>query len=149
VMGELSFDQAAVLQCAGAPAARRRPDSTSAEGARLAREVARRRESGHGSVLAIPAAPGMPPAGGAQQLLEEVAPDYVLAAVGAHSKRLDVEHLIGALPRVDALALWGLVGTRTPGELLGLLPIAFVDGEVSSALGWTLRLAGLAMERSR
>ena len=82
-----------------------------------------------------------------RRLLEQAVPDYVLAAVGAGCKRVDVEHWIGELLRVDALALWGLSGTRTPAELLGLLPIAFVDGEPSSSLGWTLSLAARAMER--
>ena len=50
---------------------------------------------------------------------------------------------------VDALALWDLSGTRTPGELLGVLPIAFVDGEASSSLGWTLALARRAMDGGR
>ena len=50
-----------------------------------------------------------------------------------------------ASSRVDALALWDLSGTRTPAELLGVLPIAFVDGEAGSALGWTLFLAGRAV----
>ena len=40
--------------------------------------------------------------------------------------------MAGELPSVDALALWDLSGTRTPAELLGVLPIAFVDGEPGS-----------------
>jgi hypothetical protein len=80
------------------------------------------------------------------ELLDQATPDYVLAAVGASSKRVDVEHLIGELLRVDALALWDLSRTRTPAELLGVLPIAFVEGKPSSSLGWTLTLAGRVMD---
>jgi hypothetical protein len=58
---------------------------------------------------------------------------------------VDVEHWVGEVPAVDALALWDLSGTRTPAELLGVLPIAFVDGEPASTLAWTLLLAGRAM----
>ena len=91
----------------------------------------------------------MPLAREVRGLLDQTAPDYVLAAVDAGCKRVDVEHWLGELLRVDALALWDLSGTRTPAELLGLLPIAFVDGEPSSSLGWTLALAGRAMDRGR
>jgi hypothetical protein len=82
---------------------------------------------------------------GTRECLELAAPDYVLAAVGAGCKRADVEHWLGELPRVDALALWELAGTQTPAELLGVQPIAFVDGEAGSPLGWTLLLAGRAV----
>ena len=90
-------------------------------------------------------APGAPVGRDVLGLLEQVAPDYVLAAVGAHCKRVDVEHWVGELPTVDAMALWDLSGTRTPAELLGVLPIAFVDGEPASSLAWTLLLARRAM----
>ena len=119
----------------------RSADLTSAEGGRLGRQIARRRASGRTSLLAIDAAPGTPLGRDVRGLFEQLAPDYVLAAVGAHCKRGDVEHWAGELPAVDAMALWDLSGTRTPAELLGVLPIAFVDGEPSSSLAWTLLLA--------
>jgi hypothetical protein len=83
------------------------------------------------------------------ELLDQATPDYLLAAVGAHCKRADVEHWINGLLPVDALALWDLSGTRTPAELLGLVPIAFVDGRACSTLGWTLLLAARAVEEGR
>ncbi len=112
---------------------------------RLGRQIARRRAGDRTSLLAVAAAPGAPLGGDLRGLLEQAAPDYVLAAVGAHCKRVDVEHWVGELPTVDALALWDLSETRTPAELLGVLPIAFVDGEPSSSLAWTLLLARRAM----
>jgi hypothetical protein len=108
-------------------------------------QIVRRRANGRRSVLAVHAVPGRPLAQETQGCLERLLPDYVLAAVSAQSKRADVEHWAAELPNVDALALWDLAGTRTPAELLGVLPIAFVDGEVGSALGWTLFLAGRAI----
>jgi hypothetical protein len=134
----------------GAAAAPQPPaDTPATEGARLCRQIGRRRASGRTSLVAVPAGPGAPFPREARGLLEQAVPDYVLAAVGAQCKRVDVEHWIGELLPVDALALWDLSGTRTPGELLGLLPIAFVDGEASSPLGWTLALARRAMDRDR
>ena len=97
----------------------------------------------------MPTRPGTPLPGEALGLLAQAAPDYVLAAVGAQCKRVDVEHWVGELATVDALALWDLCGTRTPGELLGARPIAFLDGEASSPLGWTLALVRRAMDQGR
>jgi hypothetical protein len=116
-------------------------------GQRVVRQIARRRASGTNSVVAVQAAIGMTLQRDLFDILEGAVPDYVVAAVGAECKRIDVEHWIASLPTVDALALWGLAGTRTPGELLGVSPIAFVDGEESSPLGWTLLLAGRAAGR--
>ena len=147
---ELLLSERDVLRFGGSPAAARLRSGglTSAEGARLGRSIARRQASGRTSLLAVDAAPGAPLGSDVRGLLEQVAPDYILAAVGAHSKRVDVEHWVGALPTVDALALWDLSGTRTPAELLGVLPIAFVDGEPASSLAWTLLLARRAMGHS-
>jgi hypothetical protein len=121
------------------------PGASVAAGQRLGRQIARRRADGRQSVVAIPAAPGRSLPTEARACLDHAAPDYVLLAVGAGCKRADVEHLISELPTVDALALWDLSATRTPAELLGVLPIALVDGETGSALGWTLQLAGRAV----
>lgn len=147
VAAELLLGRRDVLLSGGSPAATRlrSADLTSAEGARLGRLVARRRASGRTSLLAVDGAPGATVGRDVLGLLEQVAPDYVLAAVGAHCKRADVEHWVGELPTVDAMALWDLSGTRTPAELLGVLPIAFVDGEPASSLAWTLLLARRAM----
>jgi hypothetical protein len=147
---ELSLVERDVLRFGGGPGATglRSADLTSAEGARLGRQIARRRASDRTSLLAVAAAPGAPLGRDLYGFLEQMAPDYVLAAVGAHCKRGDVEHWAGELPAVDAMALWDLSGTRTPAELLGVLPIAFVDGEPSSSLAWTLLLAHRAMGHS-
>jgi hypothetical protein len=108
-------------------------------------QIVRRRAHGRRSVVAVRAVPGRQLAQETKGCLEHLAPDYVLAAVSAQSKRADVEYWAGELLNVDALALWDLAGTRTPAELLGVLPIAFVDGEAGSPLGWTLFLAGRAV----
>ena len=124
-------------------------DPTHADGARLRRQITRRRGAGNMSLVVIPASPVASLRPEVSELLEQASPDYVLAAVGACSKRVDVEHWIGGFRQVDALALWQLSGTRTPAELLGLHPIAFVDGRPSSALVWTLALAMRATEDDR
>lgn len=124
-------------------------DPASTDGPRRGRQIARRRASGRASLVAVHAAPGAPLRPEICELLDQAAPDYVLAAVGAHCKRVDVEHWINGLLPVDALALWDLSSTRTPAELLGLVPIAFVDGRECSTLGWTLLLAARALEEAR
>ena len=59
---ELSLGQRDVLRFGGSPGAARlrSADLTSAEGARLGRQIARRRASGRTSLLAVDAAPGVP-----------------------------------------------------------------------------------------
>jgi hypothetical protein len=131
VMSKLSLGQRDVVQLGQGPG--------------TGSQIVRRRANGRRSVVAVHAEPGRPLAQQTQECLEHLVPDYVLAAVSAQSKRADVEHWAGELPNVDALALWDLAGTRTPAELLGVLPIAFVDGAAGSPLGWTLFLAGRAV----
>jgi hypothetical protein len=140
VTSELALGQRDVLQSSETDTG-----TSAAAGRRLERDMARRRADGRRSVLAVPAAPGRPLPTETRARLEHAAPDYVLVAVSAGTKRADVEHLIGELPTVDALAVWDLSATRTPAELLGVLPIALVDGEAGSPLGWTLFLAGRAV----
>ncbi len=120
---------------------------TSAESPRLGRQIARRRASGRTTLLALQARPGMPLGQALQEFLDQATPDYVLVAVGADCKRADVEHFVGELVRVDALALWDLSRTRTPAELLGVVPIALVEGKPSSPLSWALTLASRAMDQ--
>jgi hypothetical protein len=149
VAAVLSLGRRDVLRfCASPGAAQVRPaDLTSDDGPRLGRQISRRQTAGRTSLVAVQAEPGMPLGREVSGLLEQVAPDYVLAAVDVASKRADVEYWIGEFLHVDALALWGLSCTRTPAELLGVLPIAFVEGEPSTPLRWTLALAGRAMDR--
>jgi hypothetical protein len=147
VRSELNLGLRDVLQFGqipGAPSEGAR-DVARIGGTRLDRQIARRRANGRRSVVVVHAAPGRSVDRETRGCLEYAAPDYVLAAVSAGCKRVDVKHWIGELPAVDALALWDLSGTRTPAELLGAAPIAFVDGQAGSALGWTLLLAGRAV----
>ncbi len=75
-------------------------------------------------------------------------PHAVLAAVDASVKRADTEGWLDQLGPVDALAVWGLDATRTPGELLGAAPIAYADGTTCTAITWTaMLLARLAGDR--
>ena len=80
--------------------------------------------------------------------IEQVKPDYVLGAVAATAKRADVEHWRAQVGRLDALALSRLGHTASPGELMGLLPIAFLDGEEASTLRWVLTLLRTTLERA-
>ena len=86
VTAELSLGQRDVLRFGGSPGAARlrSADLTSAEGARLGRQIARRRASGRTSLLAVACRDPVRRCGREiRGLLEQAAPDYVLAAVGA------------------------------------------------------------------
>ena len=112
----------------------------------LARRVARRRDEGRTSLLTVESAPGLGVRSITNSLIDSVDPDYVLGAVSASTKRVDVERWTRELDVVDALALWGTDSTFSPAELFGVEPIAYVDGEPTTSMGWTLALLGRAME---
>jgi hypothetical protein len=157
VTTELALGPRDVLQldaCAAAAGEERagranRADRAEAADVRLSRQLDRRRAQGSSLVVAVEVGPGMPMHDDVRRLLDRAAPDYLLAAVGAGCKRVDVEHWLCDMPAADALALWDLDRTRTPAELLGVRPIAYVDGEPSSTLDWTLLLAGRAASPRR
>lgn len=109
-------------------------------------QVARRRSAGRSSLVTVESDPGLPIRSTTLAFIESLRPDYVLGAVSASMKRQDIEQWRAHLPSMDALALWGVDSTYSPAELLGAVPITFVDGERSSAMGWTVTLLGRAME---
>ena len=102
--------------------------------------VARRRLDGRPSLVTVEVVPGLPLRAHDRAVIASVQPDYVLGAVEATVKRADIVRWRDELGVVDALALWGLDGTVSPAELLGVLPIAFVDGLAGTPLAWTLAL---------
>ena len=109
-------------------------------------QVARRRSAGRPSLVTVESDPGFPIRSTTLAFIESLRPDYVLGAVSASMKRQDVERWKDHLPSMDAVALWGVESTYSPAELLGAVPITFVDGEASSAMGWTVTLLSRAME---
>jgi len=102
--------------------------------------VARRSATGRTSVVTVPTTTGPGDWPIPADVIACLRPDYVLAAVEASAKRADVVHWLDGLGTVDALALWDLDGTRTPGGLLGAAPIAYADGTPCSAISWTMAL---------
>ena len=110
--------------------------------------VAKRRAGGSTSLVVLTTAPDQHGAAVAADLIECLRPHRVFAAVGASVKRADAERWLQSLGPVDALALWDLDSTRTPGELLGLAPIAYADGTACTTLSWTAKLlAHLSADR--
>ena len=81
--------------------------------------------------------------------VEKLKPDYVLGAVSAANKRSDVDRWQRQLGCVDALAVSSLSDTAAPGELLGVLPIAYLDGLPASSLRWVHALIGSILESGR
>ena len=89
--------------------------------------VLRRRRAGRATVLAVDAAPGSRVASVTRSWIESLSADLVMGAVPATLKRSDVEHWRDVIGRLDALAVSRLDDTSTPGELMGLAPIALVE----------------------
>lgn len=106
----------------------------------VAGRVARRRLDGRPSLVHVEVVPGQPMRSHDRTVIASVQPDYVLGAIDASVKRADVVQWRDDLGMVDAIALWGLDGTVSPAELLGVLPVAFVDGVPGTPVAWTLHL---------
>jgi hypothetical protein len=104
------------------------------------RRVARRRSAKKLSVVLVEASLRSRAVDAVASWIDRLQPDYVLGAVSATAKRSDVGSWRTQLGRVDALALFGLADTATPGELMGELPIALIDGVEASILHWMLVL---------
>jgi len=112
----------------------------------VAGRVARRRLDGRPSLVAVEVTPGHLMRSHDRTVIASVQPDYVLGAIDASVKRADAARWRDDLGVVDALALWGLDGTVSPAELLGVLPVAFVDGVPGTPVTWTLNLLQRAAE---
>jgi hypothetical protein len=108
--------------------------------------VAKRRATGLISLVVLTTSPDADGSAAAADAIDCLRPHTVLAAVDASVKRVDTERWLHGVGSVDALAVWGLDATRTPGELLGAAPIAYADGTMCTAISWTAillaRLAG-------
>lgn len=102
--------------------------------------VAKRRAGGRASLVALATPSGTEGAAAAADVIDCLRPHLVLAAVDASHKRADVDRWLQELGAADALAVWGLDRTRTPGELLGAAPIAYADGTACTAVTWTATL---------
>jgi hypothetical protein len=98
--------------------------------------VARRRSAKKLTVVLIEASLRSRAVDAVASWVDRMKPDYVLGAVSATAKRSDVGSWRTHLGRVDALALFGLADTATPGELMGELPVALLDGGEPSIVRW-------------
>jgi hypothetical protein len=104
--------------------------------------VARRRSANKVTVLVVEATVRSRSLAAAASWIEKVRPDYVVGAVPATTKRSDVESWQAQVGQLHALALSRLAETASPGDLMGLLPIAFLDGAPASTLRWMVTLLG-------
>lgn len=78
--------------------------------------------------------------------IEQLRPDYVLGAVPATAKRSDIIRWCDRIGHVDSLAVSSLSDTATPGEVLGEIPIAYIDGAPATTLRWVNVLLGALLE---
>jgi hypothetical protein len=111
--------------------------------------VARRRAANKVTVLALECSVRSRTVDAVAAWLDKVEPDHVLGAVPATAKRSDVALWRTRLGRLDALALTRLAATATPGELMGELPIALIDGRDASTLRWVLTLLHAGSDSGR
>jgi hypothetical protein len=109
--------------------------------------VARRRSSNKVTVLVVEATVRSRNLTAVASWIDQVRPDYVIGVVPAATKRSDVASWGARLGHVDSLALSRLADTATPGELMGLLPIALLDGDEASTLRWMVTLLGTELAR--
>lgn len=98
--------------------------------------VARRRSRKKTTVVVVEASLAAREVAEAAAWVKGLRPDHVLGAVPARAKRGDIERWQAELGGVDALAVSGMATTATPGELMGGVPIAILDGRPSSTLRW-------------
>ncbi len=110
------------------------------------RQVLRRRSSEKMTILVLEAPVGSRGLAEVGEWIEALGPEHVLAAVPATTKRSDVRHWTRQLGRVDALCLSRLRDTYTVAELMGVAPIAYVEGRRSSSLRWVELLVGEMLE---
>ncbi len=104
------------------------------EAERFARELSRLSEVG---VVAVCGSLGGRDATRARGFLEALGPAVVLAAVDACSSTSDVAAWLEQLGGVDALSVWNVEATQTPGAWIGLgIPIARLDGRAATPERW-------------
>jgi hypothetical protein len=100
------------------------------------RRIARRRATPRLTVLAVEAPLSTRDLAATAAWLDRLAPDYVLGAVGAAAKRVDVARWAARLGRLDALALVRLRATASVAELMGVAPILWLEGAPATTLRW-------------
>lgn len=111
--------------------------------------VNRRRASRKSSVIVLEASTRLRELSEIAQQLEKLRPDFVLGAVPATLKRTDVEYWRTQLGRMDALALTRWATTASPAELMGTLPIMYVDGRRASTIRWMVLILEEMERRGR
>jgi hypothetical protein len=79
--------------------------------------------------------------------LDQIKPDYVLGAVPATAKPSDIEKWHAQIGRVDALALSRLESAPLVAALMGVLPVALLDGAPATTLRWVSVLLNSMLER--
>lgn len=95
------------------------------------------------TVVSIAAAPGSGREAWASNVIEALQPAAVWGVVEATRKPEDVSAWSRALGQVDALAVEDLDATTSPAAVLGTgIPVALIDGQLSSPEAWTALLAG-------
>lgn len=106
----------------------------------LRQRVMRRRSAKKTTVLVVEASLRSRDLAQVATWIDQLKPDYVLGAVPATAKRSDFEGWHAQIGRMDALALSRMTETMSLVELMGVLPIALLDGAPASTLRWVAAL---------
>ena len=70
--------------------------------------------------------------------MKDVNPSYVLGIIDAKAKEVDVLTWVKRIPAITSLALMDVQKTSTPAELIGKVPVAFLDGEPATPYQWMI-----------
>lgn len=111
----------------------------------VSQRVTRRRSARKMTVLVVEASLKSRELGHVATWIEKLKPEYVLAALPATAKRTDFENWHSQIGWVEAMALSHLAGSSSACELMGALPIAFLDGAPATTLRWVAVLLDLML----
>lgn len=112
----------------------------------LAQKVARRKRSKKVTIVTVEVPVGSKGIAEDTVLIAKLKPNLVIGSVSATSKKGDVMAWSENLGGVDALAVYGVHSTSTPGDILGGIPVAYVDGMVATPINLLALLLGFLAE---
>lgn len=107
--------------------------------------VTRRRSAKRMTVLVVEASLKSRQLGEVATWIEKMKPEYVIAAIPSTVKRTDFDSWKAHIGGIESLALTRLAESSSPCELMGALPVAFLDGAPATTLRWVAVLLDLKL----
>ncbi len=105
----------------------------------------------HPWVVALSVGPDQEDRAAARSLLDACAADQVWAVLDARTRTSDARRWLRSVtPRVDAVAMRGLLDTAEPGAALSLgVPVAWIDGVPATPVAWAAALSQALGDQAR